>query len=214
MTEPDLDAVHEQTAANRRLIADVLDTTPEQMDVASLCAGWRVREVAGHLVAGATVSLPRLLASVVGHGFSPHRANTALARRLGARPPGELATMLRRHAGTRSSPPVVGPFGQLADTAIHLRDLARPLGLDADVPPACWATVLGFLTGPRAVGFVRKGTCDGLTLRATDQAWRQGTGPEVAGTGEALALALTGRAVGFDELTGDGLPALRSRVLR
>lgn len=214
MSKPDLEAVHAQTAANRRLIADVLDTlTPEQWDVPSLCAGWRVREVAGHLVAAVTVSLPGMLGATVQHGFSPHRANTALARRFGAESAGELAALLRRHADTRSSPPVVGPFGQLTDTAIHLRDIARPLGLDADVPLSCWATVLDFLTG-RAVGFVRKGAVDGLTLRATDQSWQHGTGPEVAGTSETLALALTGRAVALDELAGDGAPTLRARVLR
>jgi hypothetical protein len=60
-------------------------------------------------------------------------------------------------------------------------------------------------------GFVRRGRLTGLRLRATDQDWSAGDGPEVAGPSEAIALAATGRAVALDDLAGEGLPILRAR---
>jgi hypothetical protein len=72
--------------------------------------------------------------------------------------------------------------------------------------------VLGFLMSPRAArGFVRRGRLAGLRLRATDQDWSAGDGPEVSGPIEALALAATGRPVALDDLAGEGLPILRAR---
>jgi hypothetical protein len=52
----------------------------------------------------------------------------------------------------------------------------------------------------------------GLRFTATDVTWTHGDGPEVQGPGEAILLALAGRPVALDELTGDGLASLRGRV--
>lgn len=62
------------------------------------------------------------------------------------------------------------------------------------------------------LGHVPKGVPDGLRLEATDQAWTHGDGPAVSGPGEALALALTGRAVALEQLTGSGVEVLRARL--
>lgn len=45
----------------------------------------------------------------------------------------------------------------------------------------------------------------GLRFEATDLDWTCGSGPVVRGTGEALALGLTGRSVVLAELAGDGV---------
>ena len=50
-----------------------------------------------------------------------------------------------------------------------------------------------------------------MILRATDTDWQHGTGPEVSGPAVALLLAVTGRKATLDDLTGDGVPALRER---
>lgn len=42
--------------------------------------------------------------------------------------------------------------------------------------------------------------------------WTHGKGPEVYGTAEALLLAITGRPVGRDELTGPGAALLHKRL--
>jgi hypothetical protein len=47
--------------------------------------------------------------------------------------------------------------------------------------------------------------------RAADLDWSSGADPEVAGPAEALALAMTGRAVALSDLSGDGVPVLGAR---
>ena len=101
----------------------------------------------------------------------------------------------------------------MADGCIHLRDAARPLGLDVTAPLDDWRIVLGFLVSKRARrGFVPAARLTGLTLRATDQEWRSGDGPEVAGPSQALALAMAWRPVALADLDGDGVPVLRTRL--
>jgi hypothetical protein len=52
---------------------------------------------------------------------------------------------------------------------------------------------------------------EGLTLRATDADWSHGSGPEVAGPIMPLVMAMTGRKVALDNLTGEGVDTLRTR---
>ncbi|WP_148572892.1 maleylpyruvate isomerase family mycothiol-dependent enzyme [Nocardioides caldifontis] len=203
--------VFTRTARNRRLLADVLEGLgPEQWAAPTLCEGWTVRHLAGHLLQPAFVGFGRFF--VTSLRFRGDTAATVdhLARRLAEREPAELVALLRRHADDRVDPPRVGPMGPFADSCIHLRDLARPLGLAADVPRDDWRELLGHLTSGRAApALVDPRRTDGITLRATDADWRHGEGPEVAGTLEALAMALTGRASVLPELQGPGVAALR-----
>ncbi|HKF18250.1 MAG TPA: hypothetical protein VKF14_13780 [Candidatus Dormibacteraeota bacterium] len=52
----------------------------------------------------------------------------------------------------------------------------------------------------------------GLSLRASDVAWSAGRGPEVAEPLASIILAITGRPMGLDDLYGEGLDALRTRL--
>jgi hypothetical protein len=104
-------------------------------------------------------------------------------------------------------------MGPMADGCIHLSDAARPLGLDVPVPLDDWRIVLDFLATKRARrGFVPAGRLTGLTLRATDQEWRSGDGPEVTGPSEAMAMAMAGRPAALADLDGDGGALLRTRL--
>jgi hypothetical protein len=86
--------------------------------------------------------------------------------------------------------PVFGPFGPMADTAIHVRDAARPLGLDVNPGPTSWRPVLDFVVSKRAQHAFRSADrLNGLRLEATDQDWVWGAGLPGRGTSEALALA-------------------------
>ena len=49
-------------------------------------------------------------------------------------------------------------------------------------------------------------------LVATDADWRHGTGPRVAGSLEALTMAITGRQAALDDLDGPGVATLRGRL--
>ncbi|MFL6172531.1 MAG: maleylpyruvate isomerase family mycothiol-dependent enzyme [Marmoricola sp.] len=206
--------VYERAATDRRLAADFFDELDDrQLDTPSLCDAWTVRQVLGHLVMPLAIGLPTLLLRTVRAGFSVDRGSAAIAADLARRPVGELTGLLRERADQEIDAAVVGPMGQLSDACIHLRDCARPLGLPHDVPLADWYAVLDWLPSKQASrGLVRRGLLDGLALRATDQHWSYGEGAEIAGTSEALVMALTGRGVVLDELVGPGTGLLRDRL--
>jgi uncharacterized protein (TIGR03083 family) len=211
----DNDDLFRRTAANRRRAADMLaGLTPEQWSTPSLCAGWTVRELAGHLIMPVEASIPRFLVALVRAKGSGDRAVDMISRDLARRGPDAIVATLREKADSRFTPPMVGALGPMADSCIHLRDAARPLGMDVTAPPDDWRIVLDFLASSTARrGFVPKGRLDGLRLEATDLDWRSGAGTDVRGPGEALALAMTGRPVTLADLEGDGVRILRARLV-
>jgi len=104
----------------------------------------------------------------------------------------------------------MGPF---ADSCVHLRDIARPLGLDVDVPQEHWVALLDYLTSDGvAPALVPAGRLDGLALGATDAEWARGAGEPVTGPVEALAMAMTGRAAALDDVSGPGVETLAKRL--
>ena len=212
----DAETVYRIATANRLLAADMFAAlTPGQWRTPSLCAGWTVREVAAHLLEPleAEVGTLKLLVYLVRYRGSLDRMVDDTARRVAARPTDELVTGLRERASTRLTPPVIGPLGPMTDTCIHLRDAARPLGLDVCPPPARWRPALDFLVSkPASRGFIPRDRLTGLRFIAADQDWRHGDGPEILGSSEAIAMAVSGRPAALDDLAGPGLDILRRRV--
>jgi uncharacterized protein (TIGR03083 family) len=205
--------IHARTAANRRLLADFFDgLDDDQLRARSLCDGWTVRDILGHLVMPLAASLTGFMIQVVRARGSINRANEATACQLSRRPVPELTRLLRDGADHHSKAPGVGPMGQFADGCVHLRDCARPLGLPDDVSITDWRMLLDWL--PSGVpGLVPKSRVEGLRLVATDQEWSWGAGEQVTGPSEALAMALSGRPVALADLDGSGIDLLRSRLL-
>lgn len=193
----------------RLQIADMLDTlTPDEWDAASLCAGWRVRDVAGHLCLVPTITTWELVATTPRARFNPNRVNTVLAIRYGSRAPEHISARLRENAAGRRTAKVLDTRDCLFDLIVHSQDIAVPLHRRFDVPAAyCRAG----LERVWAMGwpFHARRRLAGLTLAATDTEWRVGTGPLVTGPAIALLLLLTGRIVpATDALQGPGLAAL------
>ncbi|MGO8872136.1 MAG: hypothetical protein ACLQPH_12185 [Acidimicrobiales bacterium] len=72
--------------------------------------------------------------------------------------------------------------------------------------------ILEFLVTPEAGhGFANRGQVSDLAWTCTDLDWSSGDGPAVEGPAEAVILALVGRTVACDELTGAGVDVLRAR---
>lgn len=194
--------IRTRTAANRRLLADFFDKLDDaQFDTPSLCDAWTVKEVLGHLVMPMAGGAGGFLLKLVRAGGSVNRASEATARELARRAARDLTALLRDKADQHGAAPGVGSMGQMTDGCVHLRDCARPLGLSDDVSTDDWRMVLDWL--PNGVpGPVPKRRLGGLSLRATDQDWAWGSGAEIIGPSEALALAVSGRAVALDDLSG------------
>ena len=205
-----------RTATNRRVIARLFSTLDEgQLGTPSLCVGWSCRDVLGHLVMCIDLGLPRFLVEVARDRGRAGTTSDRLARAYGRRPLPELLEVLQVRSGDAVSQPGVGVHGPFADSCIHMRDVAIPLGLPTTPPAADWGEVLEFLTTSRAraAGFLPRGRLDGLRITAEDHAYEWGDGAVVTGSSEALALSLTGRPASLDALAGPGAAILRQRVL-
>ena len=201
-------------AAERIRLADRLDTLgPGDWEAPSLCRGWTVHVVAAHLNSGWEASLSTVLVESV-RARSLDRGLDRLARRLATSlDPAACVAGLRDHAEARFTPPGSGPEAPLTDVIVHGADMLFPSGRSVDVDPVALATSLGFVTGGRAKGFVPKGRIDGLVFEATDLDFRAGPGRSVVrGPGLALCGALCGRRAFLDQLSGEGLEVLDSRL--
>lgn len=214
---PPVEDLYAVATANRLLAADMFaGLSDAQWRTPSLCAGWTVREVAAHLVPPAGgFTIRRLAWQVIRFRGDLDRMVDETTRQEARRPVGDLVADLRNRASMRLSPPVVGAAGPMTDTAVHLRDAARPLGLgEVNPEPAAWRPVLDFLVSKAATrGFLPSGRLVGLRLTTIDQAWSWGEdGAEVRGTSEAVALAVAGRDVVLPELDGPGVATLAKRL--
>ncbi|WP_330181905.1 maleylpyruvate isomerase family mycothiol-dependent enzyme [Nocardia sp. NBC_01503] len=174
----------------------------QEWETPSLCAGWRVRDVVGHLQTD-SVGLPSYLLMGLRAG-SVNGTNTAVVEHFSTLPNAELVDRLEKANGWFSR---YMPKTALADTFVHQQDIRRPLGRERKIPAERLIAVLEHPDPFASPGRYLKG----LRWEATDADWSRGSGPLVRGPGEALALAMVGRTVALDDLDGDGVPELRVR---
>ncbi|WP_308441179.1 maleylpyruvate isomerase family mycothiol-dependent enzyme, partial [Paractinoplanes abujensis] len=204
--------IYELTTENRRRIADLLEgLDDEQWAAPTLCEGWTVRDLAAHFVQPMLVSFGQFFLVSIRYRGDTARTVDHFTRRLARRPRAELIALLREHAGDHVDPPRVGPMGPFAETCVHLRDIARPLGLTADVPAEHWRLLLDYLVSAGAApGLVPPGRLDGLRLSDPATGWSSGDGDLVEGPLEALAMAATGRRAALNDLRGPGVAKLQT----
>ena len=207
-TEESWQVVVEQRLALAELLAGLSEADWEQP---SLCAGWRVRDVAAHLTLIPIPPSPgSLLVDFAKARGNYARFNTLVSQRRAARTPTEIVQDLRTSAESRSVPRLVNPANVMWDILVHAQDITIPLGIDFPTPPAAGAaaaTRIWDLRWPFSFGAKRR--LDPFTLTATDADWTIGTGPEIAGPISAILLLLTGRTEAATPLlTGDGVCSL------
>jgi uncharacterized protein (TIGR03083 family) len=193
-----------------QLIEQLDRLTAQDWDANSLCKGWKVRDVVGHLVSILDVPMPKFVGKAILAG-SFDRIADRFAREFGALEQQELLDAYRRVANKRFAPPGIGPIAPLTDLLVHIRDIERPLNLSSTIEEVSMHTVLGFVCGGKARGFVPAKRTNGLRFVATDSNWSIGAGPVVTGTGEAIMMAVTDRRVALQDLSGDGLAMFAER---
>jgi len=181
----------------RRDFAELLaGLTSEQWEQPSLCAGWRVREVAAHVALTAAPLLTQVSA-VVRSGFRFDRMVDATARANAAKPPERLVEEVRALVGVRKRPPGTTPVDPLNDVLVHTQDVARPLGITVPLDPEAAATAAD-LVWKRPFPFRAQARVQGRELIATDVDWRRGSGEPLEAPMGELLLILTGRVVRTD----------------
>lgn len=168
-----------------------------------------MHETLAHLVSTSHTSPVGFVTGLVAARFSFDRALRAgIDRHLGASPEHTLASY-RAIQHVRTTPP--GPKTTwLGEAIVHAEDIRRPLGIAHTYDPGAVRQVADFYAGSNLI-IGAKSRIAGLRLVATDQDWTHGEGAEVAGPALSLLLAMSGRAVACDELTGPGVETLRSR---
>lgn len=198
----------------RLAIADLLDgLTARGCETPSLCAGWRVRDVAAHV---SLVALPpspsTLLVDLIRARGNPHQLNTNASLRRAERSPEQLIADLRQHASSRKVPVVSDQRNVLFDVLVHAQDIAIPLDVDLPMPvdaAATGATRVWSMGWP----FRARRRLSGLRLTATDVDWATGSGTDVHGPIRALLLLLTGRTkTALPMLAGNGISQLSART--
>jgi uncharacterized protein (TIGR03083 family) len=201
-------------AAERRSLATLLDDLPaEAWETPSLCAGWRVRDVAAHLTLGASpLSWPARLAWGVRTAGRFHRLNHDVAVAYAARPTALIAADLREHASSRRLPVplVTNHLTTLVDVLVHGQDIAIPLALHRDMPAAAARAAAGKVWTMGWPYWARR-RLRGVSLRATDIDCAFGSGPRIEGPIAAILLLLAGRPAAVRSLAGPGLEIVADR---
>lgn len=194
--------------AERQALIRDLDALPA-LDWAtpSLCPGWDVHDVLAHLVDDARTTRLGFLRHLAAAGFDFDRCNArGIARERRADPHSTLAA-LRAVSGRTTSAPAP-PATRLVEAFVHGEDIRRPLGIERACPTAPVAEALRHQLRTRVQFGGGRERAEGLRLVATDAALDVGTGPEVRGSALVLLLAVSGRPVGPEELTGPGAAGL------
>jgi uncharacterized protein (TIGR03083 family) len=197
-------------AAERAALADDLDgLADEQWSTPSMCDGWSVHQVLGHMTATARMTPPKFFGKLISSGFAFEKlANRDIANETKDGPAATLASF-RSLVSSRRHPP--GPNDSwLGEAIVHGEDIRRPLGIAHAYPTDAVRQVAEFYKGSNLIIGAKKRIA-GLTLRATDTDWSHGSGPEAEGTVLALVLAMTGRKAALADLSGPGVETLRGR---
>jgi len=185
----------------------------EDWERPSLCQGWRVRDVIGHILYGNELKLWTLPFRLARYGFSSDRSGKAysIARAKG-RSPSELVADFDRRDPWAGTCRIFPARLVLLDRLVHHQDVRRALDHPRHIPED---RLLACLETTPALGsvFRAKQRTLGLRLEATDVDWSWGAGPEVRGPGEALLLAMLGRRQVLAELSGEGLASFTTRLL-
>jgi uncharacterized protein (TIGR03083 family) len=196
-------------AERRALGEDLKALNDDQWSSTSLCGKWTVQDVTAHMTATAKITPPSFFVKLAASGFSLERLQVKdIAVEKGATP----ADTLLRYVAVLSSvkhPP--GPTDtMLGETIIHAEDIRRPLGISHKYPADAVVQVADFFKGSNLI-IGAKRRIGGLALRATDADWSYGTGPEVSGPIMSLVMAMTGRKAAIEDLSGEGVAALKAR---
>jgi uncharacterized protein (TIGR03083 family) len=176
-------------------VAETLDRLPESgWDTPSLCAGWRVREVAAHMTMPVRYSAEQFGAELQACGGDFTRLSNLVATRDATLPISALVGNMRDERLHHWTPPGGGQAGALNHVVIHGLDMTVPLGTGRNSRDSTLRAVLDDLTRGEThahFGF----DLEGLRLQATDMDWSFGSGTTISGAAEDLALLVCGRSL-------------------
>ena len=170
-----------------------------------------VRDVVAHLTAGASLSFAPWFLGLARARFDADRMVAGQVRAHLGTDPADTLARFRAVVTSTTVPSRRHLDAWLGELVVHGEDVRRPLGLVRDHPVEVLTRVARFYAS-RDFTVASRTASTGLGLEADDGPFRHGTGPGVRGRTLALVMAMAGRPTYLDELTGDGVEELRSRI--
>lgn len=194
--------VWDHTVAQRLALGEILrGLTPEQWEQPSLCHGWRVRDVAAHVISSPQLDWRATLRVLPGLRFGYNGMILRDALRRGQAAPDEILDQFDRFAALRRGPATTTHVEPLLDVLVHTQDIVRPLGIGHPMPAEAAAVAADRARLLRmAAGRLR-----GLRLAASDTPWERGSGELIEGPMEELLMLCTGREPRWERLSGAGV---------
>lgn len=197
-------------SARARLLKALRELDPAEWTTDSLCSGWNVRDVVGHLVDTGEVTAPRFVMGMP--------AAASALRAIRSRPgspvgPGSPDALLQRLAAQIARHDEdLGLHGSwLTEVVIHGLDITVPLGRHVPHDDETLLATADFVYASGGVDGVRR-RWRGLRFVADDLVWAAGRGREVRGPVRGLLLAMAGRRAGLDLVHGPGVATLQERL--
>ncbi|WP_150308506.1 maleylpyruvate isomerase family mycothiol-dependent enzyme [Planctomonas psychrotolerans] len=177
-------------------VADLLDgLTPEQWESPSMCDGWTVRDVAGHIVWRIGSSTGTMLRTGFraywGHHINPMKAIDDLSVKAAQASYEDLVDRIREIADDKRSSRGRVRIGELIEAVVHAYDISHALKADLALDPRATGAVAvaRVVMAPTPIRAVLRAR----TLTATDAGWTLGSGTPLSGTASTLIMFLFGR---------------------
>ena len=210
----DRDQIWQAIDAQRLSVADLLEQlSDDEWRQPSLCAGWTVRDVAGHLTLQQVGPVGVIGMMLRWRGSLDRMIRDVACRRAAALSTGQIIAEIRDMVGSRRHTVGVTYIETLTDILVHGQDIAIPLGRRLDMPPEAAAVAASRVLSmrwPPPLPSARK--VAGFRLIATDVSWSVGDGPEVRAPIGVILLACAGRLAALPQLSGEGAPDLAARL--
>ena len=203
----------------QRLAALGRSLSPEQWAAPSLCEGWRVCDVYGHMTYGGVTPMRKIVpVLLVKYRGNLNRGSAVESVRYADTHP--QPALLAEFERSAHHPVGIGkrikPHELHMDHIVHELDIRRALGLPSEWNADDLRAALDGAVRTKNPLIAPAKSAHGLHFIATDVDWSHGPadGPTVEGPGEDILLALCGRPAGLAALTGDGVAELRARIGR
>lgn len=181
------------TTAMRVALREVLrDLSPEEWDQPSLCAGWRVRDTAAHMIAGPQLGWGASLKAMTGIWRGLDRMTLLDGQRRGSVPVEEILRQFDAWAEVPKGPVIVTYREALIDALVHSQDIVRPLGRTLAMPVDAAAVAADRVCSMPGIFGTRRLLSE-VRMVATDTDWVHGTGREVRAPMAELLMMSTGR---------------------
>ena len=145
MSRPNLLSLAEEERAD--LLVLLRGLTPAQWNAPSLCAQWRVRDVAIHIVSYDELSTGQTIGAFLRGGLRTAKVNEVALDQYRTLEPDGIIDLVARTQRPRGLPSGLGGGIALTDGTIHHQDIRRALGMPRVIPEQRLIPVLNFSLG-------------------------------------------------------------------